>query len=56
MLILFAPGIARERFFTEMAEIGDSGRALSPEEWTDFYARHDQFMVGARTPASRPRG
>ncbi len=44
-LILFAPGIARERFFGEMAEIRRSGRQLSPEEWTAFYARHDQVMV-----------
>jgi mannose-6-phosphate isomerase-like protein (cupin superfamily) len=44
-LILFAPGIARERFFTEMAEIRRSGRSLTPEELTAFYARHDQVMV-----------
>ena len=45
MLILFAPGIPRERFFTEIAEIHASGRTLTDEEWTDFYARHDQYMV-----------
>jgi mannose-6-phosphate isomerase-like protein (cupin superfamily) len=45
MLILFAPGIPRERFFTEIAEIHASGRTLSPEEWMEFYARHDQYMV-----------
>ena len=45
MLILFAPGIARERFFTEIAELHESGRSLSSEEWTEFYARHDQYMV-----------
>jgi quercetin dioxygenase-like cupin family protein len=44
-LILFAPGIARERFFAEMAEIRRSGRSLTPEELTAFYARHDQVMV-----------
>jgi quercetin dioxygenase-like cupin family protein len=44
-LILFAPGIARERFFLEMAELRRSGRTLSPEEMTAFYARHDQVMV-----------
>jgi hypothetical protein len=32
MLILFAPGIARERFFTEIAEIHASGRSLTTEE------------------------
>lgn len=45
MLILFAPGIPRERFFTEIAEIYASGSTLSPEEWTEFYAGHDQYMV-----------
>lgn len=44
-LILFAPGIARENFFLEMAEIRRSGRTLIPEELTAFYARHDQVMV-----------
>ncbi|TFV89521.1 cupin domain-containing protein [Blastococcus sp. CT_GayMR16] len=44
-LILFAPGIAREQFFFEMAELRRSGRTLSPEEMTAFYARHDQVMV-----------
>jgi quercetin dioxygenase-like cupin family protein len=45
MLILFAPGVAREAYFTELAEIGNSGRKLSPEEWTELYARYDQYMV-----------
>ena len=45
MLILFAPGVARERSFQELAEIGTSGRELTAEEWTELYARHDQFMV-----------
>jgi len=44
-LILFAPGIARELFFAEMAELRRSGRTLAPEEMTAFYARHDQVMV-----------
>jgi quercetin dioxygenase-like cupin family protein len=44
-LILFAPGIAREQFFAELAELRRSGRTLSPEEMTAFYARHDQVMV-----------
>jgi quercetin dioxygenase-like cupin family protein len=44
-LILFAPGIARESFFLELAELRRSGRTLSPEEMTAFYARHDQVMV-----------
>jgi quercetin dioxygenase-like cupin family protein len=45
MLILFAPGVPRERFFAATAEIANAGRELSPEEWTAFYAEHDQFMV-----------
>jgi quercetin dioxygenase-like cupin family protein len=45
MLILFAPGLPRERFFSATAEIANAGRELSPEEWTAFYAEHDQFMV-----------
>lgn len=45
MLILFAPGAPRERYFEELAEIARSGRALTPDEWTELYARHDQTMV-----------
>jgi hypothetical protein len=44
-LILFAPGIARENFFAEMAELRRSGRTPAPEEMTAFYARHDQVMI-----------
>jgi len=45
MLILFAPGAPRERYFEELVEIGASGRTLSKEEWAEVYARHDQTMV-----------
>lgn len=45
VLTLFTPGIPRERFAMELLEISESGRSLTPEEWTEFYARHDQFMV-----------
>ena len=45
MLILFAPGTARERFFMEMDEIRTSGRRLTAREWTELFARHDQYMV-----------
>ncbi|GAA1303260.1 cupin domain-containing protein [Saccharothrix xinjiangensis] len=45
MLILFAPAPPREEYFRELAEIGESGRRLTPEEWTELYARHDQYMV-----------
>lgn len=46
MLILFAPGIAREAYFRETAEIAASGRQLTEDEWTDLFARHDQYQVG----------
>ena len=45
MLVLFAPGAPREPYFEELAEIRATGRVLSPEEWTELYARHDQFMT-----------
>jgi mannose-6-phosphate isomerase-like protein (cupin superfamily) len=45
MLILFAPGAPRERYFEAIAEIANAGRQLSPEEWTALYAEHDQTMV-----------
>jgi quercetin dioxygenase-like cupin family protein len=45
MLILFAPGKARERYFMETEEIRKSGRELTDEQWTELYARHDQYMV-----------
>ena len=45
MLILFAPGIAREAYFEELAAIAESGRTPSQEEWAALYARHDQTMV-----------
>jgi quercetin dioxygenase-like cupin family protein len=47
-LILFAPGIARENFFAEVAELRNSGRSpmdLAPDERAAFYARHDQVNV-----------
>lgn len=44
-LILFAPGIARERFFTELAELREGGVELTPEERVAFYARHDQVNL-----------
>ena len=45
MLILFAPGIAREAYFEELAEIGWSGRTMTKADWDEPYARHDQVMV-----------
>jgi mannose-6-phosphate isomerase-like protein (cupin superfamily) len=45
MLILFAPGFARERFVEAMNEFANAGRELGPEEWTAFYREYDQYMV-----------
>jgi mannose-6-phosphate isomerase-like protein (cupin superfamily) len=44
MLLLFTPGESRERYFEELAEIVATGRQLSDQEWTELYARHDQYM------------
>jgi mannose-6-phosphate isomerase-like protein (cupin superfamily) len=45
MLILFAPGAPRERYFSELAERIASGQAFSAEDKAEFMARHDQFEV-----------
>lgn len=45
MLLLFTPGAPRESYFAELAEVAATGRELSPEEWTELYRRHDQYMV-----------
>jgi hypothetical protein len=44
MLLLLAPSAPRERYVEELAEIAWSGRDPSDEEWTEIYARHDQYM------------
>ena len=43
MLLLFTPGAPREAYFAELADIAATGRQLSPEQWTELYARHDQY-------------
>ena len=45
MLILFAPGAAREGYFEELARIALAGREMTPEDWTALYAQYDQTMV-----------
>jgi mannose-6-phosphate isomerase-like protein (cupin superfamily) len=45
MLLLFTPGAPREAYFEGLAELAASGREPSQEEMTEFYRRHDQFMV-----------
>jgi quercetin dioxygenase-like cupin family protein len=45
MLILFAPGIERERYFEELAGIRRTGAELTEQEWADLFARHDQVNL-----------
>lgn len=45
MLVLFTPGAPREAYFEELADISNSGRELTPEEWTELWLRHDQYAV-----------
>jgi quercetin dioxygenase-like cupin family protein len=45
MLILFAPGPARERYYIEVEEIRRAGRKLTDREWTELWSRHDQYMA-----------
>lgn len=45
MLILFAPGVARERYFEELADIRREGRTLTESEWADLFRRHDQVNL-----------
>lgn len=43
MLILFAPGEPRERYFRALAEMREAGTELSPDERAAFMAEHDQY-------------
>ena len=45
MLILFAPGPPREEYFRELAAIAAERRTLTEDEWTDLFARHDQYRA-----------
>jgi hypothetical protein len=33
-------------YFRALAEIRDTGRTLTEDEWTEFFARHDQYRAG----------
>lgn len=46
MLILFAPGPPRERYFQELADNSAAGRKLTDEQWRELWARHDQYPAG----------
>lgn len=45
MLILFAPGPPRERYFRELGERIASGQRYTDEERAAFLAEHDQYEV-----------
>lgn len=45
MLLLFASGAPREGYFEQLARIVETGRELSAEEWIEFFAEHDQYLV-----------
>lgn len=45
MLILFAPGASREEYFREIADIAATGRELSYDQWTELFARFDQYRA-----------
>jgi mannose-6-phosphate isomerase-like protein (cupin superfamily) len=45
MLILFSPGSPREQYFEELAENIATGRQMTDEERTEWWARHDQYAV-----------
>jgi uncharacterized RmlC-like cupin family protein len=49
MLIMFAPGAPREDYFRALADVITNGKTLSDDEWTELYARHDQYMVDVST-------
>ncbi|HEX8631450.1 MAG TPA: cupin domain-containing protein [Catenuloplanes sp.] len=43
MLLLFAPGAPREKYFETLAERAASGRQLSEPERIEFLRAHDQY-------------
>ncbi|HEX6525090.1 MAG TPA: cupin domain-containing protein [Streptosporangiaceae bacterium] len=45
MLVVFAPGAPREEYFRELARISAEGRQLSEDEWTELWARYDQYRA-----------
>jgi mannose-6-phosphate isomerase-like protein (cupin superfamily) len=45
MLILFAPGAPRERYFEGLAHLGHTGERPGEEEMAEFYRRHDTYWV-----------
>ena len=48
MLILFAPGVAREPYFEALADIA-SGRQFSDEEWANVCIKYDNYFIDAKS-------
>jgi len=48
MLILFAPGIAREPYFEALAEMA-AGRQFSDEEWASICIKYDNYFVDSKS-------
>jgi mannose-6-phosphate isomerase-like protein (cupin superfamily) len=44
MLLLFTPGAPREDYFETLADAARR-EAMTPEDWTEFFLRHDTFWV-----------
>ncbi|WP_116453037.1 cupin domain-containing protein [Blastococcus litoris] len=44
MLLLFTPGAPREDYFETIADAARR-KAMTPEDWTEFFLRHDTFWV-----------
>jgi mannose-6-phosphate isomerase-like protein (cupin superfamily) len=45
MLILFAPGAPRERYFEGLVEAAAMGQRPSPDEMAEFFREHDTYWV-----------
>ncbi|MFB8239584.1 cupin domain-containing protein [Kitasatospora purpeofusca] len=45
MLMLVAPGVPRAPFYEELARIVSDGHRPTPEEWAEFYRRHDHYIA-----------
>ncbi len=45
MLILFAPGAPREKYFEGLAEVGRTKQRPSEDEWAEFMRAHDTYWV-----------
>jgi mannose-6-phosphate isomerase-like protein (cupin superfamily) len=55
MLLLFAPGAPRDRYFDELAERARSGQPWNDDELADLLHRHDQYPAPYADPSRNPR-